>query len=98
MSNSEKLKIQSYLKSNACVLDVRSEEEYKEGHVKNSVHIPLELLPHNIEKIRSFKKSIITVCRSGNRSGMAADFLNQMGIKSINGGPWKHIAKYVDSV
>ena len=95
MSDFDNEKIQSYLKQGACVLDVRSEEEYEAGHVPESMHVPLDVLPHNLEKIKRLKKSVIAVCRSGNRSGTATDFLNQMGVDTINGGPWENVSQYV---
>ena len=44
-----------------------------------------------IEKIKSWMKPIIAVCRSGARSGQATQFLESRGIDIINGGPWQNV-------
>lgn len=65
------------------IIDVRSEGEYHSSHIKGSKLIPLgELGKH----LPTFKKdeTYLMVCRSGNRSGIAAMQLNSQGFKAIN--------------
>ena len=95
MNDFDNKKIQQYIKNGATIIDVRTKEEYDQAHIESSKHIPLDVIPHNIDKIKEFNTQIITVCRSGNRSGKAANFLNQMGIDSLNGGPWENVAQYI---
>lgn len=85
--------IKEYLEKDAVILDVRTLEEWNEGHIESAKHIVLNLIPLEIEQIKSWNKSIITVCRSGGRSGQAAQFLAQNGVDVINGGPWQNVAK-----
>ena len=41
------------------------------------------------------KKNIIVFCRSGNRSSMAKNLLEQNGIKNVvNGGTWENVKQY----
>ena len=87
--------IQEYLDKGAVVIDVRTIEEYEEGHVKGSKNIVLDTLPDHVETIKSLDKPVITVCRSGARSGTAESFLANQGIDVINGGPWNHVAPLV---
>lgn len=87
--------IEEYLKDGAIVLDVRTKEEFQEGHVKNSKHIVLNEIPSKVKEIKALNKKIIAVCRSGARSGQAASYLKQQGIDIINGGPWQNVDRYV---
>jgi phage shock protein E len=88
--------IKEYLDKEAIVLDVRTLEEWNEGHVEGAKHIVLTVVPSEIEQIKSWGKPIIAVCRSGGRSGQAAQFLTQNGIDVINGGPWQNVAKELE--
>ena len=88
--------IKDYLENGAVILDVRTQEEWNEGHIKGSKHLVLNSIPENIESIKGFKKPIIAVCKSGGRSQSATDFLSQHGLDVINGGPWQNVAKYID--
>ena len=62
------------------ILDVRSEEEYNNGHIESSINLPLD----NIEDI-NYKKDtkIIVYCQSGNRSKQAALKLIDMGYTNV---------------
>jgi len=95
MSQFDNEKIQEYLKNGAVVLDVRTNEEYNEGHVAGSEHIILQTLPGKIEVVKNYNKPVIAVCRSGARSQQATDFLKQNGIDTINGGPWENVDQYI---
>ena len=88
------LEIKEYLKNDAIILDVRTQEEWNEGHIDGSKHFFLYLVPVKIDEIKSWKKPIIAVCRSGARSGQATQFLKQHGIDVINGGPWQNVDQY----
>jgi phage shock protein E len=87
--------IKEYLEKEAVVLDVRTLEEWDEGHTESAKHIVLTVIPLEIEQIKSWGKPVIAVCRSGARSGQAAQFLNQNGIDAINGGPWQNVDQYL---
>lgn len=79
----------------AIILDVRSKEEYKQGHIKNSINIPLDQLSNNIKKLNK-DKVIITCCLSGGRSGMAKGILKQNGFEVHNGGPWTSLQRQLN--
>ncbi|MBC7536656.1 MAG: rhodanese-like domain-containing protein [Ferruginibacter sp.] len=69
------------------IIDVRTPEEFTEGHFPNAINIPLDQVAQRIEEFRKMKKPIIAYCRSGNRSGAAVSILKQNGIaEAINGG------------
>ena len=88
--------IKEYLEKEAVILDVRTLDEWNEGHIDSAKHIVLSLIPLEIEQIKFWNKPVIAVCRSGGRSGQAAQFLAQNGIDVINGGPWQNVAKVLD--
>ncbi|MCE2845278.1 MAG: rhodanese-like domain-containing protein [Sediminibacterium sp.] len=74
--------------SGAMIIDVRSPQEFDAGHVKNSKNIPLQTIQKAIPELKKSGKVVITVCRSGSRSGMAKSILESAGIEVYNGGPW----------
>ena len=47
------------------VVDVRSREEYASGHVVDSLNIPLNELPANIDKLKAIDGDIVLCCASG---------------------------------
>ena len=73
----------------AIIVDVRTPAEYKSGHIKGSVNIPVDTIKGKIEELKQKNKTIITCCRSGARSGMAKSILRNGGIEAHNGGTWK---------
>lgn len=76
----------------AFVVDVREAWEYGGGHVPGAVNIPLSTLPQRLSELPQ-DRPILLVCNSGNRSGVAADFLVQQGfprerIYNLEGGTY----------
>jgi rhodanese-related sulfurtransferase len=69
------------------VLDVRTPEEWNEFHAPNTTLIPLDELASRVTELPK-DRSIVVVCRSGNRSQTGRDILLQAGIAatSMNGG------------
>lgn len=76
------------VKNGAVIIDVRTPAEFSAGHIKGAINIPVDKIGTQIEKIKKYNKPIITCCRSGARSGMAASTLKSKGIEAYNGGPW----------
>ena len=75
-------------------LDVRTNGEYSDGHIPNSIHIPLQDIQSRISEIEKIKdKKIIVYCRSGARSSMASKTLLKEGfdVSNLTGGimSWK---------
>lgn len=65
------------------VLDVREDWEYAEGHIPGAVLVPLGQIPDRLDEIPQ-DKTVIAVCRSGNRSNQATQFLQQQGFTNIH--------------
>jgi len=76
------------MEKGAIIVDVRSPGEYKSGHIKGSINVPLETVKQKASELKKKNKPVITVCRSGNRSGMAKAVLAGNGIEVYNGGAW----------
>lgn len=70
--------------SNEQLLDVRTIEEYKSGHLENSINYDWNDATFH-ENIKNLDKSkpVLVYCRSGNRSGQAADHLREQGFKQV---------------
>jgi phage shock protein E len=79
------------VKSGAVIIDVRTREEYKDGHIKTSINIPLDKISGSIVELKKKNKPIITCCRSGARSGMAKSTLSAAGLEVYNGGAWNSL-------
>jgi rhodanese-related sulfurtransferase len=79
------------LELGAIIIDVRSTAEYKQGHIKKSMNIPLNELSNHISKLNK-DTVIITCCASGMRSASAKSILKSNGFTSVyNGGGWSSL-------
>ncbi|HAE72568.1 MAG TPA: sulfurtransferase [Gammaproteobacteria bacterium] len=74
------------------VLDIREPDEFEMMHIKGSLHVPRGVLEgacvwNYDDTIPALAKSrdqnIVVVCRSGNRSALAALTMQQMGFKQV---------------
>nr|WP_193581120.1 rhodanese-like domain-containing protein [Paenibacillus aceris] len=72
---------------NVTILDVREQDEWESGHIPGAKHIPLGQIARVLNEIAPKQETII-VCRSGNRSGVACDYLSSMGynVTNMSGG------------
>jgi phage shock protein E len=75
----------------AVVVDVRTPEEFKSGHVSGSINIPLDQIASKLAMLKNKKVPIIAVCRSGARSGAAVGLLKKNGVEAYNAGPWNRL-------
>lgn len=64
------------------VLDVRSEAEWRTGHIEGAMHIMLGDLPHQVKTLPK-DRQIVTVCGGGYRSSIAASGLAKNGFSSV---------------
>jgi phage shock protein E len=83
-----KADFKALVEAGAIILDVRTPHEYDAGHIKASKNVPLQTIQKAIPELKKSGKVVITVCRSGSRSGMAKSILKSAGIEAYNGGPW----------
>jgi phage shock protein E len=91
----KKVNLQEVISNGAVILDVRTKDEYKSGHLRNSINIPIANLSQNLKKLNK-NKPIITCCASGSRSASAMSFLKSNGFEEVyNGGSWNSLRKYL---
>ena len=66
------------------ILDVRTQEEYDQGHIPGAIVISHEEIAEKAEKVLTDKEQLILVyCRSGRRSKIAAEALAELGYTNI---------------
>lgn len=65
------------------IIDVRTKFEYKMGHHKNAIHIPLGTLSKKTMKNIPLDDVILVYCNTGQRARMGADILRKLGYKNV---------------
>jgi rhodanese-related sulfurtransferase len=70
-------------RSDAVLLDVRGPGEWLAGHAPSTINIPMEEVPSRLDAIDS-ARTVICICRSGNRSGRVTAFLRAQGVDAVN--------------
>ena len=74
------------------VVDVRTASEFRQGHVKGSVNIPLDSLQHKVNALKKYKKPLVLCCASGVRSASGVSILRQAGFTEVyNGRTWRKV-------
>lgn len=71
------------------LLDVRTREEFEDGHIRDSINIPIsEIASAERKGIIPKDKKVVCICRSGDRSSKATRYLASIGynVGSLNGG------------
>lgn len=69
--------------TNAVLLDVRTVEEYRQGHIDGSLNIPLQNIHSVKNNIPDLDKPIYVHCLSGARSAQATSALKSMGYTNV---------------
>ncbi|MDQ6962809.1 MAG: rhodanese-like domain-containing protein [Mariprofundaceae bacterium] len=67
-------------------LDVRSIEEYNQGHIAGAIHIPIQQLAQRLNELPKDKRLYVH-CEAGVRSAKAAALLIDSGIRNIENMP-----------
>ncbi|MDF2547694.1 MAG: hypothetical protein K0R93_2592 [Anaerosolibacter sp.] len=71
-------------KDKVLIIDVRSPQEYKAGHIPNAININIEGFEDKISEIADLKEfPIIVYCNTGNKSGQVAEILVANGFKDV---------------
>ena len=65
------------------VLDVRTDSEWKEGHIKGARHIYLGELKDKLDKLPGNEETIFCICGGGHRSSIAASILQAAGFEMV---------------
>jgi rhodanese-related sulfurtransferase len=72
------------LPDDAVMVDVREQDEWDRGHAAGAIHIPLAELPARIGELPEVDGTLPIMCRSGNRSGRAVEWLVAQGFDAVN--------------
>ena len=67
----------------AVLLDVRTPQEYREGHIPESINVPLQTLDKVRSVVENKDTELFVYCYSGARSRQAAAALGQMGYTNV---------------
>lgn len=70
--------------TNAVLVDVRTPEEYAEGHIPESINIPVQKIEDAYSLIPDQNQPLYVYCQSGARSSRAAAALQEMGYTQIH--------------
>ena len=74
----------NYIKKGAIIIDVRSSQEFKEGHVDGAVSIPDYQIKKEIKKYVDDKNKILVLyCSTGHRSQRSQKILENMGYTNV---------------
>jgi rhodanese-related sulfurtransferase len=72
-----------HLAGDVVLLDVRATAEWIHGHIPGTVNIPLSDLADRIGELDR-ERTILVICRSGNRSALATQLLRSIGYDAHN--------------
>lgn len=67
----------------ALLLDVRTTEEFAQGHVDGAVNIPVQNLQTRLEEVGAKDKPVVVYCASGVRSARARRMLMEAGYQKV---------------
>lgn len=79
-------KFQEAIDAGAFVLDVRSAEEYAEGHIPGAYNIPLAELVDRKSEIPT-DQTVVVYCKSGHRAALAQGVLTMLGFDNVRAFP-----------
>ena len=72
------------MKNGKIVLDVRTPQEYQEGHIPESKNVPLQQLNNVVSVVKNTEIPLFVYCYSGARSRQATGMLQRMGYSKVN--------------
>ena len=68
----------------AVLLDVRTSEEYRGGHIPGSKNVPLQVIDKVVSVVENKDTMLYVYCQSGARSRQATSMLQGMGYTNVN--------------
>ncbi len=71
-------------RKSAVLVDVRTADEFGNGHIARSLNLPLDSLESSLKKLNKHRsKPLILVCQAGNRAGKAVKTLKENGFADL---------------
>ena len=88
--------VESAKAEGAAVIDVRTPEEYAEGHVEGATNIDVQATDFD-DRVAELDRdtTYVVYCRSGNRSAAAAERMREAGLTVVDGGSLEDMAAAV---
>lgn len=71
------------LPKNELIVDIRTEDEYLDGHVPGAKNIPVDVIDRHTDELKKFQ-NIYLYCRSGGRVSVATEILSAQGLQNLN--------------
>ena len=68
---------------NAVLIDVRTKEEYDQGHIPNSINLPLSELDQIVREVPDKNTPLFVYCQSGSRSARAVKSMKKAGYVDV---------------
>jgi rhodanese-related sulfurtransferase len=77
---------------NLLLVDIREQDEFDVAHIKNSLHVPRGILESCCDwnyaetipaLVNARQQPVVVICRSGNRSALAAHTMQMMGYEKV---------------
>lgn len=82
MTMDELAKLYKTLPKNHIVLDIRTPEEFAEGHVPGAINIDHEDVLNHVEELKKYEK-IYVHCKSGGRVSRTVPGMKQAGLNNL---------------
>ena len=83
-SDIKKEDLENYIQMGATIIDVRSPQEYREGHIDGAINLPEYNIRRNVQNILKDKNELIVLyCSVGERSKMAQSKLQRLGYTNV---------------
>lgn len=72
-------------KQDAKVIDIRSKDEFRKGHLPDAINIPSRDVQKRMNEIESYKdKPVILICKTGTTAGATGSLLAKEGFTNLN--------------
>lgn len=68
----------------ALLLDVRSAEEFRAGHIDGAVNVPVDEVTRRLDELGPRERAVVVYCRSGRRSADAAATMRGAGFTEVH--------------
>jgi len=75
--------IKDKIKAGAAIIDVRTPDEFADGHYEGARNIPVNVLGNRLDDVGPKDRPVVLYCASGARSAMAAKMLKASGFADV---------------
>ncbi len=72
-----------WVSKGALLLDVRTPDEYRQGHLEGAVNIPVQELPRRLPEVGEPTRPVVVYCAAGMRAQSATELLRRAGFAQV---------------